>query len=179
MSEEQERPIQLEVGVKLDLMTLMYITNDLFKKARSLEDVSDSGLLGEGVDKRIDTLKAMARHYAKIARQVAGDAREELQKEQLKNNEQVQPVDKRPRDFLIQAIVLVLSRLDVSSCSARGVVQYIKTTPKAKELCIHTPTVAQVADALSAHSRGPNPKLMRSGPGIYKLNPHYKRKRLK
>lgn len=85
-------------------------------------------------------------------------------------------VTKPARDFLAQTISFALDARPHRGQGAEEIRLRIKQTPAAMRLLAgHAPTKAQIADALSAHSRGPNPRYLRVARGNYQNNPKYKK----
>ncbi len=84
-------------------------------------------------------------------------------------------VTKKPRDFMAQTVSFALDER-AGFAGAHDLVQRIKNNPAAMRLLAgKAPTKQQVADILSAHSRGPNPRYVRITRGRYKNNPNYKK----
>jgi hypothetical protein len=84
-------------------------------------------------------------------------------------------VTKPARDFMAQTVSFALDER-AGSASAHDVVQRIKNNPAAMRLLAgKAPTKQQVADVLSAHSRGNNPRYVRVARGLYKNNLKYKK----
>lgn len=87
---------------------------------------------------------------------------------------------KRPRDFMAQAVSNVLGRQRAGDAEplqlhTDTILKRIISTPGNNALLERVPTKPQIADTLSAGSRGPNPRFIRVKPGLYQNNPKYKK----
>lgn len=86
--------------------------------------------------------------------------------------------EKRPRDFMSQAISIVLRSTSDGGdpvLSANDILNALMTKPGVPRLLKTQPTKPKVADTLSAGSRGPNPRFIRVKRGLYRNNPKYKK----
>ena len=164
---------------KLDLVTLCYVSRDLEYNAKELERLANAGLVDtNAVQGQIKSMRAMSFQYKRMAEKIEDTfikTRHESAKASLLAKETASA--KRPRDFLSQAISFVLDQPGYKALSIDGIRGRIFRTPGAMELLVKQPTKAQVADALSAGSRGPNPRFLRVKAGVYKNNPTYKKAR--
>lgn len=74
MENQENQRIAVPANFDLHIPTLLFVADNLYAKINVLRDIDESGLLG--VDPaRVEILRQVAKHFSRLARQVADDRR--------------------------------------------------------------------------------------------------------
>jgi hypothetical protein len=157
--------------VKLDANTLWLVHSDLQKHARGVAALMKTGILAKAdAQPQVDLLYTMSAHYKKWWERVVA------RKKFMRAPERAEPPTaiKRPKDFLSKAIEETLTTETAHPFDV--ILARLARFPVTRELLRgKMPSKSQIADALSAGSRGRNPRFIREKPGFYRNNPKYKK----
>lgn len=154
---------------KLDKKTLLFVANELMKRAQKLANVLIDVETLQALDltgaakrlellTRIETCEALGKRYSEMASALPDAV-----------------VPPRPRDYMSQACAMALGD---ATRSAGEVLHWILKEPACRMLFVREPNLDNVRETLSAGSRDPqNPRFIRVRQGYYKRNPKYKNQR--